>query len=160
RQSCRPSHHSYRSDPLWRTTVARGQRRWCGWRRNRCIERDRSHEHESAARRIVRRPASASTGTSAKRRRSRSGRNSGARARQRSDARMTLRAVVVDDEPLPRQRLRDLVTQHPMLTLVGEATNGTEALDVIVELEPDLAFLDIQMPELDGLQVAASLTDE
>jgi two-component system LytT family response regulator len=73
---------------------------------------------------------------------------------------MTLRAVVVDDEPLPRQRMRDLVAQHPMLTLVGEATNGTEALDVIVELEPDLAFLDIQMPELDGLQVAASLTDE
>lgn len=73
---------------------------------------------------------------------------------------MTLRVVVVDDEPLPRQRVRDLVSQHPSLALVGEATNGTEALDVLVELRPDLAFLDIQMPELDGLQVAASLVDD
>jgi two-component system, LytTR family, response regulator len=73
---------------------------------------------------------------------------------------MTLRVVVVDDEPLPRQRVRDLVSQHPSLTLVGEATTGTEALDVMVELRPDLAFLDIQMPELDGLQVVASLADE
>jgi two-component system LytT family response regulator len=73
---------------------------------------------------------------------------------------MTLRVVVVDDEPLPRQRVRDLVVEHPSLTLVGEATNGTEALDVMVELRPDLAFLDIQMPELDGLQVAASLAED
>jgi two-component system LytT family response regulator len=73
---------------------------------------------------------------------------------------VTLRVVVVDDEPLPRQRVRDLVSQHPSLTLVGEATTGTEALDVMVELRPDLAFLDIQMPELDGLQVAASLADD
>jgi len=73
---------------------------------------------------------------------------------------VTLRVVVVDDEPLPRQRVVDLVWQHPSLTLVGEATNGTEALDVIVELEPDLVFLDIQMPEIDGLQVAASLGDD
>ncbi|MGH7616632.1 MAG: LytR/AlgR family response regulator transcription factor [Gemmatimonadaceae bacterium] len=73
---------------------------------------------------------------------------------------MTLRVVVVDDEPLPRQRVRDLVSQHPSLTFVGEARNGTEALDVLVDLRPDLAFLDIQMPELDGLQVAASLADD
>lgn len=73
---------------------------------------------------------------------------------------MTLRVVVVDDEPLPRQRVSDLASQHPALTVVGEATNGTEALDVIVELRPDLVFLDIQMPELDGLQVAASLVDD
>ena len=73
---------------------------------------------------------------------------------------MTLRVVVADDEPLPRQRIRDLVSQHPSLTLAGEATNGTEALDVLVELRPDLVFLDIQMPELDGLQVAASLGEE
>jgi two-component system LytT family response regulator len=73
---------------------------------------------------------------------------------------MTLRVVVVDDERLPRERVRDLVAQHSGLTLVGEATDGAEALDVIVELRPDLVFLDIQMPELDGLQVAASLTDD
>jgi len=73
---------------------------------------------------------------------------------------VTLRVVVVDDEPLPRQRVSDLVSQHSSLTLVGQATNGTEALDVVVELAPDLVFLDIQMPELDGLQVAASLGDD
>jgi two-component system LytT family response regulator len=73
---------------------------------------------------------------------------------------MTLRTIVVDDEPLPRQRVRDLVAQHPSLTLAGEATTGTEALDTIVELRPDLVFLDIQMPEIDGLQVAASLADD
>jgi len=73
---------------------------------------------------------------------------------------VTLRVVVVDDEPLPRQRVRDLVSQHPSLSLVGEATNGTEALDAMVELRPDLAFLDIQMPELDGLQVAAALAED
>lgn len=73
---------------------------------------------------------------------------------------MTLRVVVVDDEQLPRERVRDLVAQHPALTLVGEASDGAEALDVIVDLHPDLVFLDIQMPELDGFQVVASLADE
>jgi two-component system LytT family response regulator len=73
---------------------------------------------------------------------------------------VTLRVVVVDDEPLPRQRVRDLVAQHPALELVGEAADGTQALDVIVDRRPDLVFLDIQMPELDGLQVAAALGDD
>jgi two-component system LytT family response regulator len=73
---------------------------------------------------------------------------------------VTLRVVVVDDEPLPRQRVRDLVAQHPALALVGEAADGTQALDVIVDRRPDLVFLDIQMPELDGLQVAAALGDD
>jgi two-component system, LytTR family, response regulator len=72
---------------------------------------------------------------------------------------MTLRVVVVDDEHLPRQRVRDLVSQHSALTLVGEASDGAQALDVIVDLQPDLVFLDIQMPELDGFQVIASLAD-
>lgn len=72
---------------------------------------------------------------------------------------MTLRAVVVDDEGLPRQRIVDLVHAHPDLELVGEADDGATALDVIVELQPDLVFLDIQMPELDGFQVVAALDD-
>ena len=73
---------------------------------------------------------------------------------------MTLRVVVVDDEELPRQRVRDLVNQHPTLTLVGEASDGAQALDVIVALKPDVVFLDIQMPELDGLQVIGALDDD
>lgn len=73
---------------------------------------------------------------------------------------MTLRALVVDDEDLPRQAVRDLVAAHPALTLVGEATDGRAALDAIVAHRPDLVFLDIQMPELDGFQVVSALDDD
>ncbi len=71
-----------------------------------------------------------------------------------------LRTVVVDDEALPRQRVADLVRGDSRLTLVGEADDGRAALDLIVELKPDLVFLDIQMPELDGFQVIAALDDD
>src|SRR5690242_7993905 len=71
-----------------------------------------------------------------------------------------LRTVVVDDEALPRQRVADLVRGDGRLTLVGEADDGRAALDLIVELKPDLVFLDIQMPELDGFQVIAALDDD
>jgi len=73
---------------------------------------------------------------------------------------VTLRTLVVDDEELPRQAVRELVANHPGLSLVGEATDGREALDAIVAHRPDLVFLDIQMPELDGFQVVAALDDE
>jgi two-component system, LytTR family, response regulator len=73
---------------------------------------------------------------------------------------MTLRTVVVDDEALPRQRVADLVRGDNRLALVGEADDGRAALDLIVEQRPDLVFLDIQMPELDGFQVIAALEDD
>ena len=73
---------------------------------------------------------------------------------------MTLRVVVVDDEQLPRQRVSDLVRSHPALELVGHAEHGAAALDVIVGCRPDLVFLDIQMPELDGFQVVSALDDD
>jgi two-component system LytT family response regulator len=73
---------------------------------------------------------------------------------------MTLRTVVVDDEPLPRQRIADLVRAHESLFLVGEADDGRSALDAIVEKRPDIVFLDIQLPELDGFQVISELDDE
>jgi len=73
---------------------------------------------------------------------------------------VSLRVVVVDDEELPRQRIIDLVRANPELELVAEAGDGTSALDVIVDARPDLVFLDIQMPELDGFQVVAALDDE
>ena len=72
---------------------------------------------------------------------------------------MTLRAVVVDDERLARERVAELVRADDRLELVGEAAHGAAALDLIVEQRPDLAFLDIQMPELDGFQVVAALDD-
>jgi two-component system LytT family response regulator len=72
---------------------------------------------------------------------------------------VTLRAIVVDDEELPRQRVVDLVRQQSDLELIGEASDGASALDLIVEQKPDLVFLDIQLPELDGFQVIDALRD-
>jgi len=72
---------------------------------------------------------------------------------------MTLRAVVVDDEALPRERVCALVAAHPALTLVGEAADGASALDLLIDDRPDIVFLDIQMPELDGFEVVAALSD-
>lgn len=71
-----------------------------------------------------------------------------------------LRAVVVDDEALARRRLCELVQAHGSLELVAEAADGRSALDVVAALRPDVLFLDIQMPELDGFQVLASLDEE
>src|SRR5215217_438933 len=73
---------------------------------------------------------------------------------------MSLRVVVVDDERLPRERISDLVRAHASLELVGQAEHGAAALDAIVECRPDLVFLDIQMPELDGFQVISALDDD
>lgn len=72
-------------------------------------------------------------------------------------SRTALRTVVVDDEALARERVRDLVTADPRLVLVGTAAHGREALDVLVATRPDLVFLDIRMPELDGFEVLAAL---
>lgn len=68
-----------------------------------------------------------------------------------------IRALLVDDEPPARDRLRRLLKDHGDVECVGEAADGLEALEKIDDLAPDLVFLDIQMPEMDGLQVAASI---
>ena len=73
---------------------------------------------------------------------------------------MRLRAIVVDDEPLPLDRISTLVRESEELALVGTASDGRTALDAISEHEPDVVFLDIQMPELDGFQVISALGDE
>lgn len=72
---------------------------------------------------------------------------------------MKLLTLVVDDEELSREYVRGLVLGDPRLQFVGEATDGREALDRIAELQPDLVFLDIQMPELDGFQVVSALAN-
>lgn len=64
---------------------------------------------------------------------------------------MSLRALIADDEPLARQRLRRLLGAHPDLEVVGEAGDGQGALEQALALRPDLVFLDIDMPLLDGL---------
>ncbi|HEV3470417.1 MAG TPA: LytTR family DNA-binding domain-containing protein [Pyrinomonadaceae bacterium] len=70
-----------------------------------------------------------------------------------AEARKKIRALVVDDEPLARKNLRVLLEADPEVELVGEAGGGAEAVRLIRERAPDLVFLDIQMPELNGFDV-------
>lgn len=71
-----------------------------------------------------------------------------------------IRTVVVDDEPLARKTLRTLLEPEPDLEVVAEAANGEEALAAIREHRPDLAFLDIKMPDLSGFEVLRRLEPE
>ena len=64
-----------------------------------------------------------------------------------------IRVLVADDEPLARRGVRQLLAPHRDMTVVGEARNGTETLRALDELSPDLLFLDVQMPEMDGFEV-------
>ncbi|MGB9992027.1 LytR/AlgR family response regulator transcription factor [Massilia sp. SM-13] len=65
--------------------------------------------------------------------------------------------LIVDDEKPARDKLRRLLAQIPAITAIDEAADGVEALERIAALNPDAVFLDIQMPEVSGLDVAASL---
>ena len=65
----------------------------------------------------------------------------------------TLRAVIVDDEELSRAFLRELLGAHPEIEIAAECGNGFEAVKAIGETAPDLLFLDVQMPKLDGFEV-------
>ena len=67
------------------------------------------------------------------------------------------RAVIVDDEPAARDVIRTFVAEAPEVELVGEAANGREAVEVILRSRPDLVFLDVQMPDLDGFGVLRTL---
>ena len=66
-------------------------------------------------------------------------------------------AVIADDEPAARDVIRGFVAAHSEIRVVAEARNGREALDVIRRTRPDLLFLDVQMPDLDGFGVLESL---
>jgi two-component system, LytTR family, response regulator len=62
-------------------------------------------------------------------------------------------ALIVDDEKPARQRLRDLLERHPGVTVAGECASGAEAVGLIQDIQPELLFLDIQMPLLNGFEV-------
>jgi two-component system LytT family response regulator len=65
----------------------------------------------------------------------------------------TLKAILVDDEELARGYLRELLAPHAEIRVVAECANGFEAVKAIAETTPDLLFLDVQMPKLDGFEV-------
>ena len=64
-----------------------------------------------------------------------------------------IRTMIVDDEDLARQVLREFLSKHAEIDIVAECANGFEAVKAAAELDPDLLFLDIQMPKLDGFEV-------
>jgi two-component system, LytTR family, response regulator len=71
-----------------------------------------------------------------------------------------MRLLIVDDEPHARSYLRELLANETDFAIVGEAASGTEGLDLVRELSPDLVFLDIQMPGLDGFEMVEELASE
>lgn len=70
---------------------------------------------------------------------------------------MTLRVVIADDEAVARSRLRRLLAAHSDVTVAAEAADGRSAVDAILAQRPDVVFLDIRMPELNGFEVLAEL---
>ena len=71
-----------------------------------------------------------------------------------------IRALVIDDEPLAREMLREMLVDDPDVEVVAECANGREAIEAIKASSPDLIFLDIQMPELGGFEVLESFAGQ
>ena len=69
-----------------------------------------------------------------------------------------IRAVLVDDEPPARRKLRHLLSAETDISIVGEAASGAEAVELLNRVQPDLAFIDIQLPDCTGFDVVASLS--
>ena len=70
---------------------------------------------------------------------------------------MKIRTLIVDDEPLARSLIRDLLALEPELSVVAECASGQEAVAAVKNTQPDLVFLDVQMPGMSGLEVLASI---
>jgi len=71
-----------------------------------------------------------------------------------------LRALIVDDEPPARAVIRRMLKEHPDIEVIGECANGQAALKALRAHLPELMFLDIQMPEMDGFALLEALGDE
>lgn len=70
------------------------------------------------------------------------------------------RVLIADDEPLARERIRLLLAKRDGYEIVAESEHGADAVDAILEHRPDVVFLDIRMPRLNGIEVAQALDDE
>jgi len=68
-----------------------------------------------------------------------------------------IKTLIADDEPPARERLKDLLADHPQFQIVAEARNGSEALEQIVNLQPEVVFLDINMPGVSVFKTLSSL---
>jgi two-component system LytT family response regulator len=68
-----------------------------------------------------------------------------------------IRVLLVDDEPLAREMIREMLKDDAEASVVGECVNGREAIEAIQEHDPDLIFLDVQMPEIGGFEVLEAL---
>src|SRR5579859_374349 len=73
---------------------------------------------------------------------------------------MKIRTLIVDDEPLGRERVRTLLARDEDIEVVGESGDGKKAIAAIEKLKPDLVFLDVQMPEVDGFGVLEAISGE
>src|SRR3954467_8098781 len=73
---------------------------------------------------------------------------------------MPITAVIVDDEPLARKRMRTLLHAASDVTVVGEAADGEEALRIVDEQRPQVMFLDVQMPRMNGFDVVRRMPEE
>jgi two-component system, LytTR family, response regulator len=70
---------------------------------------------------------------------------------------MSLKTLIADDEPLARAGLKILLSEDADISAIAEARNGIEAVKAIREVRPDLVFLDVQMPEMDGMAVVRTV---
>ncbi len=70
---------------------------------------------------------------------------------------MTIKVLIVDDHFLSRKGIASILAANPLFEIVGEATNGTEALEKAVQLQPDLILMDIRMPDGDGLEATGRI---
>jgi two-component system LytT family response regulator len=71
-----------------------------------------------------------------------------------------IRALIADDEPLARERMRTLLGAEPDIEVIGEAKDGLETVEQILSNQPDLVFLDVHMPKLDGFEVIQTVGPE
>ena len=72
----------------------------------------------------------------------------------------TIRIAIADDHPIVRQGLRVALGAQDDLELVGEASNGAEAVELAKSLDPDVMIMDLQMPVMDGITAIQEITDE
>src|SRR4051812_33382298 len=78
--------------------------------------------------------------------------------KQELDSKITI--VIVDDHPLIREGLRKLLSDEKDIVILGEASTGQQALDLARDVQPDVVLLDINLPDLNGIQVTSKLKSE